>query len=37
MFPFYLDLTELVAAHWTGLGLLAAAVLQAVSLVMRAG
>ncbi|NNJ28064.1 hypothetical protein LzC2_41750 [Planctomycetes bacterium LzC2] len=37
MFPFYLDLTELAAAHWTGLGLLAAGFLQAVMLIVRGG
>lgn len=37
VFPFYLDLADLAAAHWAGLGLAAAALMQAVSLLFRAG
>ena len=37
MFPFYLDLTELAAAHWAGLGLAAAAVVQTLLLAVRPG
>ncbi len=37
MFPFYLDLTELAAAHWAGLGVMAAAALQTLLLVARPG
>ena len=37
MFPFYLDLTELAAAHWAGLGLGLAAVVQTLLLAVRPG
>ena len=37
MFPFYLDLTELAAAHWAGLGAMAAVALQTALSVLRVG
>ena len=37
MFPFYLDLSELAAAHWAAVGIAAAAALQAVLTVGRPG
>ena len=37
VFPFYLDLGELLAAHWAGLGLAAAAAVQTLALIARPG
>ena len=37
VFPFYLDLSELAAAHWAAAGLAAAAAVQALLMVLRNG